>query len=221
MWEPRRLTTLWAFTGCYRDSFTLPFTENQNKFKKQGGKWNVSSLYWSRNKRMRTRGEIMVGMKEMLCRNRTVLTDSSERKRTGNPWEWENRKNEKYQLFKFLMFNLLKAKDKHIILNKKLLEELISQFLLIRHGPHRKRRVENFFYSCLCIRCHGNFCTEQLPINDRGIYTQINTSPTSLGSKSKPSKKRAEALQLRIRRRYVSPKRRISPDRFETWGCWG
>jgi hypothetical protein len=23
MWEPRRLTTLWAFTACYRDSFTL------------------------------------------------------------------------------------------------------------------------------------------------------------------------------------------------------
>jgi hypothetical protein len=21
MWEPRRLTTLWAFTACYRDSF--------------------------------------------------------------------------------------------------------------------------------------------------------------------------------------------------------
>jgi hypothetical protein len=23
MWEPRRLTTLWAFTACYKDSFTL------------------------------------------------------------------------------------------------------------------------------------------------------------------------------------------------------
>jgi hypothetical protein len=23
MWEPRRLTTLWAFTACYRDSFPL------------------------------------------------------------------------------------------------------------------------------------------------------------------------------------------------------
>jgi hypothetical protein len=23
MWEPRRLTTLWASTACYRDSFTL------------------------------------------------------------------------------------------------------------------------------------------------------------------------------------------------------
>jgi hypothetical protein len=27
MWEPRRLTTLWASTVCYRDSFIfLPFT---------------------------------------------------------------------------------------------------------------------------------------------------------------------------------------------------
>jgi hypothetical protein len=23
MWQPRRLTTLWAFTACYRDSFTF------------------------------------------------------------------------------------------------------------------------------------------------------------------------------------------------------
>jgi hypothetical protein len=22
MWEPRRLTTLWPFTACYKDSFT-------------------------------------------------------------------------------------------------------------------------------------------------------------------------------------------------------
>jgi hypothetical protein len=28
MWEPRRLTTLWAFTACYRDSFTLPYPIN-------------------------------------------------------------------------------------------------------------------------------------------------------------------------------------------------
>jgi hypothetical protein len=26
MWESRRLTTLWAFTACYRDSFTYFFT---------------------------------------------------------------------------------------------------------------------------------------------------------------------------------------------------
>jgi hypothetical protein len=26
MWDPQRLTTLWAFTVCYRDSFTFTFT---------------------------------------------------------------------------------------------------------------------------------------------------------------------------------------------------
>jgi hypothetical protein len=26
MWEPRRLTTLWAFAACYRDSFISTFT---------------------------------------------------------------------------------------------------------------------------------------------------------------------------------------------------
>jgi hypothetical protein len=26
MWESGRLKTLWAFTACYRDSFTLPFS---------------------------------------------------------------------------------------------------------------------------------------------------------------------------------------------------
>jgi hypothetical protein len=30
MWEPRRLTTLWAFTVCYRDSFTSARTEDEN-----------------------------------------------------------------------------------------------------------------------------------------------------------------------------------------------
>jgi hypothetical protein len=29
MWEPRRLTTPWAFAACYRDSFTfLPSSNN-------------------------------------------------------------------------------------------------------------------------------------------------------------------------------------------------
>jgi hypothetical protein len=27
MWEPRRLTTLWSFTACYRDSFTFTFIQ--------------------------------------------------------------------------------------------------------------------------------------------------------------------------------------------------
>jgi hypothetical protein len=30
MWEPRRLTTLWAFTACYRDSFTILYLFTMN-----------------------------------------------------------------------------------------------------------------------------------------------------------------------------------------------
>jgi hypothetical protein len=44
-------------------------------------------------------------------------------------------------------------------------------FSLIRHGPHRKRRVSQFFYCCVYIRCCGNVFTEPLPSNDMGyIY---------------------------------------------------
>jgi hypothetical protein len=43
---------------------------------------------------------------------------------------------------------------------------------LIRHGPHWKRRVQQFFYCCLCIRYRGNVSTEPLPSNDTGIFTE-------------------------------------------------
>jgi hypothetical protein len=43
--------------------------------------------------------------------------------------------------------------------------------LFMRHGPHRKRRVRQFFYFCVCIRCRGNvFFTQPLPSEDRGIH---------------------------------------------------
>jgi hypothetical protein len=45
-------------------------------------------------------------------------------------------------------------------------------FSLIRHGPHRKRRVQKFFYCYVCIRYRGNVSTEPLPSNDRGIFTE-------------------------------------------------
>jgi hypothetical protein len=42
---------------------------------------------------------------------------------------------------------------------------------LRRYGPHRKRRVQKFFYCCSYIRCRGNFFfTEALPNSDRGIH---------------------------------------------------
>jgi 5-methylthioribose kinase len=33
---------------------------------------------------------------------------------------------------------------------------------------HRKRRVQEFFYCCLCILCRGNVFTEPLTSNDEG-----------------------------------------------------
>jgi hypothetical protein len=55
--------------------------------------------------------------------------------------------------------------------SKKFWEELIACFPFIRHGPHRRRCVQQF-YCCVCIRCRGNFCTEPLPSNNRGIHIQ-------------------------------------------------
>jgi hypothetical protein len=47
---------------------------------------------------------------------------------------------------------------------------------LIRHGPHWKRRVQQFFYCGACIRYRGNVSTEPFPRNDRGIFTKPLTS---------------------------------------------
>jgi hypothetical protein len=41
---------------------------------------------------------------------------------------------------------------------------------LIWQGTHRKRRIQQFFYSCVCIRCRGNVFTETLPGNNSGIH---------------------------------------------------
>jgi hypothetical protein len=43
---------------------------------------------------------------------------------------------------------------------------------LIRHGPHKKRRVQQFFYCCVCICCRGNIFTEPLPSNDNGFFIE-------------------------------------------------
>jgi hypothetical protein len=36
---------------------------------------------------------------------------------------------------------------------------------LIRYGPYSKRRVQQLFYYCVYIRCHGDILTEPLPSN--------------------------------------------------------
>jgi hypothetical protein len=40
LWEPRRLTTLWAYTACHRDSFTFTFMSTAVQRWKGRGGWN-------------------------------------------------------------------------------------------------------------------------------------------------------------------------------------
>jgi hypothetical protein len=53
--------------------------------------------------------------------------------------------------------------------NKKFWEDLIAYFPLIRQRQHKKRRVQKFFYLCVCVVCSGKVYTELLP-RMRGIY---------------------------------------------------
>jgi hypothetical protein len=41
---------------------------------------------------------------------------------------------------------------------------------LLKHGPHIKRHVQQFFYYCVCTRCRSSVFTEPLPNKDRGIH---------------------------------------------------
>jgi hypothetical protein len=54
--------------------------------------------------------------------------------------------------------------------NKKFWEDLIGYFLPVLQRPHRKRLVQQFLYSFMCILCHGNVFTEALP-SDVKRYT--------------------------------------------------
>jgi hypothetical protein len=59
----------------------------------------------------------------------------------------------------------------YYLIIRKLLYSILTYFLYIKqevlgrtnhilslthHGQHRKRRIKQFFYCCLCICCHGN-----------------------------------------------------------------
>jgi hypothetical protein len=56
-----------------------------------------------------------------------------------------------------------------IVLINKFWEELICYLPLIRRGSHRKRRIQQSFYCCVCIRCRGKIFNQPLPRNSRGI----------------------------------------------------
>jgi hypothetical protein len=57
-------------------------------------------------------------------------------------------------------------------MKQEVLGRTILLLSLIRHGPHWKRRVQQFFSCCGCIRHGGNVSTGSLPSNDRGIFTE-------------------------------------------------
>jgi hypothetical protein len=63
-------------------------------------------------------------------------------------------------------------KGSYIKLKQEVLGRTNRLLSLILHGPHWKRRVQQFFYCCVCIRYLGNVSTEPLPSNDRGIFTE-------------------------------------------------
>jgi hypothetical protein len=54
---------------------------------------------------------------------------------------------------------------KHVNIAYLITMKLIAYFPLIRHKLHKKRRVQQFFYCCLCIRCRSKVFTELLPSN--------------------------------------------------------
>jgi hypothetical protein len=63
----------------------------------------------------------------------------------------------------------------HQLLYKKFWEELPNFLSLhiqcfIRHRPHKKHRVQQLFYCCVCIRCRGNVFIEPLPSNGRLLW---------------------------------------------------
>jgi hypothetical protein len=66
----------------------------------------------------------------------------------------------------------------------------------MRHGPHWKRRVQKFFYCCLCIRYRGNVSTEPLPSNDKGIFTEpLPSSDKGIFTETLPSNDRGYAYR--------------------------
>jgi hypothetical protein len=67
-------------------------------------------------------------------------------------------------------------------ISKKFWKEHIAYFPLTRHGPHRKRRVQQFVYCCVCIRCRGNVFTEPMTGNDKGIHIHTQTDGKHLWS---------------------------------------
>jgi hypothetical protein len=70
----------------------------------------------------------------------------------------------------------LYKKIDHACLSSLQLQEILGRtnllLSLIRHRPHWKRRFQQFFYCCVCIRYRGNISTEPLPSNCKGMFIE-------------------------------------------------
>jgi hypothetical protein len=75
--------------------------------------------------------------------------------------------------------------------NKKFWEDLIAYLSSIGHGPHIKRRIEQF------PRCRGNVFTEPLPSNNKGLHGQ--THRHSFDTKRTSEKKTCPKIPLLLR----------------------
>jgi hypothetical protein len=68
--------------------------------------------------------------------------------------------------------NSLIFEDTFFILKQEVLGRINRLLSLKRHGPHWKRRVQQFFYCYVHIRYRGNVSTEPSPSNDRRNFTE-------------------------------------------------
>jgi hypothetical protein len=99
------------------------------------------------------------------CRHEGHLSASAALTNEGtNLWD----KEQMIEMFSAHLYSNLITLVKNKIVGKKFWEELFVYFPLIRHGPHRKRRVQHFFYCFMCIPCRGNVFTEALRSKDMG-----------------------------------------------------
>jgi hypothetical protein len=94
----------------------------------------------------------------------------SETALKSNNWIWFKGVNGNGEVHNFYS-------SKYIIgiLKQEVLERTNRLLSLIRHRPHWKRRVQQFFYCCASIHYRNNVSTEPLPSNDRGGFTDTHT----------------------------------------------
>jgi hypothetical protein len=110
-------------------------------------------------------------------KNRTLLI-LWKKKRWPNSWNTNLNKSHNFHFQQCMIPRIFKeAYGKYlrlwiVILKQEVLGRTNRLLSLIRHGPHWKRRVQQFFYCCVCIRYSDNVFTEPLPSNDRGIFTE-------------------------------------------------